>query len=214
MAFMKLSDLKKLVPVAEEREKVPTIFSLVESDASVVARDLISADTDVTVYSNGYVLYRAGDHATVFPLHECMDYRYEYEGQAPVIVPEEVFDAYNWSVRLVAEGEDRLEYNQRQKWKRTTFSYSGAAEDWAILADVSQDAETMLIEREYQEERKALAQTLLRKLTEHQRFVVIECVVRGRQHKDVAKQLGTSRQAVTDALKKAMNRMKKEYGKM
>ena len=52
---------------------------------------------------------------------------------------------------------------------------------------------------EYQEERKALAQALLRKLTEHQRFVVIECVVRGRQHKDVAKQLGTSRQTVTDA---------------
>lgn len=163
MAFMKLSDLKKLVPAAEEREKVPTIFSLVESAAAVVARDLISADTDVTVYSNGYVLYRAGDHATVFPLHECGDYRYEYEGKAPVIVPEEVFDSYNWSVRLVAEGEDRLEYNQKQKWKRTTFSYSGAAEDWAILADVSQDAETMMLEREYQEERKALAQALLRK---------------------------------------------------
>lgn len=70
---MKLSDLKRIVPVAEEREKVPTIFSLVESAATVVARDLISADTDVTVYSNGYVLYRAGDHATVFPLHECGD---------------------------------------------------------------------------------------------------------------------------------------------
>ena len=49
---MKLSDLKRIVPVAEEREKVPTIFSLVESAATVVARDLISADTDVTVYLN------------------------------------------------------------------------------------------------------------------------------------------------------------------
>ncbi len=211
---MKLSDLKRIVPVAEERDKVPTIFSLVESDASVVARDLINADTDVTVYSNGYVLYRAGDHSTVFPLHDCGDYRYEYGGQPPVIVPEDVFDSYNWSVRLVAEGEDRLEYNQKQKWKRTTCSYSGVSEDWALLADVRQDAETLMLEKEHRAEQKVLAQELLRRLTEHQRFIVIECVMRGRRHKDVAKQLGTSRQAVTDALKKAMVRMRKEYGKM
>lgn len=211
---MKLSDLKKIVPVAEACEKVPTIFSLIESASTVVARDLIDADTDVTVYSNGFVLYRAGDHATVFPLHECGDYRYEYEGQPPVIVPEKEFDEYNWSVRLVAEGEDRLEYNQKQRWKRTTVSYSGVAEDWALLADVSQDAEALFLEKERKAEEKRLVQSLMKKLTERQRFVVVECIVRGRQHKDVAKQLGTSRQAVTDALKKAMNRMKKEYSKI
>lgn len=211
---MKLSDLKKIVPVAEASEKVPTIFSLVESAATVVARDLIAPDTDVTVYSNGYVLYRSGDHATVFPLHECREYRYEYDGEKPVVIPEEDFDQYNWSVRLVAEGEDRLDYNQKQRWKRTTVSYSGVAEDWALLADMSQDAETLLMERERREEQKRTVEALLRKLTKHQRFVVIECIVHGRQHKDVARELGTSRQAVTDALKKAMNRMKKEYSKM
>ena len=130
------------------------------------------------------------------------------------MISEDAFDSCNWSVRLAAEGEKRLEYNQKQKWKRSTVSYSGVAEDWALLGDVSQDPEVLLLERERREEEKALVNTLLQKLTEHQRFIVIECIVRGRQHKDVARQLGTSRQAVTDALKKAITRMKKEYSKL
>ena len=211
---MKFSELKRIVPVAEEREKVPTLAGVLASGASIVAKDLIDEETDVTVFSNGYVLYRAGNRATIFPLHECGDYRYERDGMPPVIVPEEIFDSYNWSVRLVAEGEDRLEYNQKQKWKRTTISYSGVAEDWALLADTSSDAEALMLEKERVEEQRILVQKLLKKLTERQRIVVIECYLSGRQHKDVASQLGISRQAVTDALKKALVRMKKEYDKM
>lgn len=211
---MKFSELKKIVPVAEVREKVPTFASVVASGAKIVAKDLIDEETDVTVYSNGYVLYKAGNRGTVFPLHECGDYCYERDGMPPVIVPEAVFDSYNWSVRLVAEGEDRLEYNQKQNWKRTTISYSGVAEDWALLADRSSDAEAFMLEKERMEEQKILVQKLLKKLTERQRVVVIECYLFGRQHKDVASQLGISRQAVTDALKKALVRMRKEYDKL
>ena len=211
---MKFSELKKIVPVAEGDGKVPNAVSLIEAASAVIARERIDAETDVTVYRNGYVLYRSGERQTVFPLHECGDYCYERDGGTPVVIKEEEFDQFSWPVRLVAEGEDRLEYNQKQRWKRTTVSYSGVAEDWALLADVSQDAEALFLEKERREEERRLAQMLLKKLTERQRFVVVECVIRGRQHKDVAKQLGTSRQAVTDALKKAMNRMKKEYGKL
>ena len=211
---MKLSELKRIVPAAEARDKVPTLAGVLASGASIVAKDLIDEESDVTVFSNGYVIYRAGNHATVFPLHDCGDYAYEQDGKPPVVVPEEVFDSYNWSVRLIAEGEDRLEYNQKQHWKRTTVSYSGVAEDWALLADSTCDAEALLLEQERLQEQRRLVELLLKKLTKRQRIVVIECYLGGRQHKDVASQLGISRQAVTDALKKALVRMRKEYDKM
>ena len=57
---MKFSELKRIVPVAEEREKVPTLAGVLASGASIVAKDLIDEETDVTVFSNGYVLYQRG----------------------------------------------------------------------------------------------------------------------------------------------------------
>ena len=50
------------------------------------------------------------------------------------------------------------------------------------------------------------------KLTDLQRKVLHECVVNGRKHYDVARELGMSRQGVSDILTRSLKQLRKAYG--
>ena len=52
----------------------------------------------------------------------------------------------------------------------------------------------------------------LEKLTRRQREILMLCVVDGKTHEEAARMLGTSRQAITDSLKKSLIRLRKLYG--
>lgn len=72
--MLTLKELKKIVKVADMEKRIPSVKSLKEH--KVVVKEMINADTTISVYDHGYVLYTAGNQSTVFPLHSCDDYEY------------------------------------------------------------------------------------------------------------------------------------------
>ena len=77
--MLTLQELKQFVGVPGDRGKLPTARQLRES-GSVVARERLGVDAEVSVYQDGCVLYQVGSRATVFPLHSCGDYFYISDG--------------------------------------------------------------------------------------------------------------------------------------
>ena len=90
-------------------------------------------DTWIAAYQNGYALYCACGHSTVFPVHTCGAYLYMSSGVSSYL-PEQFFEKEPWYVRLVLEGEDRLEHNQRAKEQERTASYSAISEEWQVMS--------------------------------------------------------------------------------
>lgn len=76
--MLTLQELKQVVSNREESRKVPSARYLRENEVAVAKQKLMDC-AEIIVYQTGYVLYRVGDYATVFPLFICRDYVYEAE---------------------------------------------------------------------------------------------------------------------------------------
>ena len=111
--MLTLQELKQVVSNREESRKVPSARYLRENEVAVAKQKLMDC-AEIIVYQIGYVLYRVGDYATVFPLFTCRDYVYE-AGRKRAVVEEKFFNAQPWYVRLILEGEDRLWRNRETR---------------------------------------------------------------------------------------------------
>ena len=87
--------------VADVEKRIPSVKSLKEH--KVVVKEMINADTTISVYDHGYVLYTAGNQSTVFPLHSCDDYEYVSVTGDNKEFNKEFFDNENWYIRLLME---------------------------------------------------------------------------------------------------------------
>ena len=202
--MLTLKELRSMVDEAEVQERVPSVRGLLESGAPVVVKEMLSEQTEISVYRNGLVLYRAGNRATVFPLHPCGDYIYDSAMAHIENIRADFFDNENWYIRLLLEGEDRLAKNQDVRIGKKTISYSCVAEDWDVLA-----MEDMLLERLI--ERDTIEEILVL-LTDNQRKVMTRHYLNDVAQKEIAKELGVTSQAVSDMIRKAICRIRREYG--
>lgn len=110
--MMTFKDLKKLVELPLYKEqRVPTVKALEVSGVPVVAEKILENHGSISVYQNGYVIYRAHKRVTVFSLRNCVHYKYDALEGAGHHIEEEEFDEYEWHIRLVLEGEDRIFMN-------------------------------------------------------------------------------------------------------
>ena len=126
--MLTLKELKKIVKVADMEKRIPSVKSLKEH--KVVVKEMINADTTISVYDHGYVLYTAGNQSTVFPLHSCDDYEYVSVTGDNKEFNKEFFDNENWYIRLLMEAEDRMEYSQSKvKSNHGVFSNSDVTDD-------------------------------------------------------------------------------------
>ena len=66
--MMTLKDLKKRVPVADEKKVILRKKELLNTGAEIVVKEIIEDGVEISVYDNGYVLYEEGRHRTVFRL--------------------------------------------------------------------------------------------------------------------------------------------------
>ena len=55
--MMTLKELKARVQIADIRVAVPKKSELLEMGAGIVVKELIETDVEISVFSNGYVLY-------------------------------------------------------------------------------------------------------------------------------------------------------------
>lgn len=200
--MLTLKELKKIVKVADMEKRIPSVKSLKEH--KVVVKEMINADTTISVYDHGYVLYTAGNQSTVFPLHSCGDYEYVSVTGDNKEFNKEFFDNENWYIRLLMEAEDRMTYSQSKiSTNHGVFSNSDVTDDAEIMRGSSKDFVDDVIDRE-------ILHALIKELTERQKMVLNLVYFEEMRQQDVADYLGIKQQSVNDLLNRALKTMKKK----
>ena len=200
--MLTLKELKKIVKVADVEKRIPSVKSLKEH--KVVVKEMINADTTISVYDHGYVLYTAGNQSTVFPLHSCDDYEYVSVTGDNKEFKKEFFDNENWYIRLLMEAEDRMAYSQSKiSTNHGVFSNSDVTDDAEIMRGSSKDFVDDVIDRE-------ILNALIKELTERQKTVLNLVYFEEMRQQDVADYLGIKQQSVNDLLNRALKTMKKK----
>ena len=200
--MLTLKELKKIVKVADMEKRIPSVKSLKEH--KVVVKEMINADTTISVYDHGYVLYTAGNQSTVFPLHSCDDYEYVSVTGDNKEFNKEFFDNENWYTRLLMEAEDRMTYSQSKiSTNHGVFSNSDVTDDAEIMRGSSKDFVDDVIDRE-------ILHALIKELTERQKMVLNLVYFEEMRQQDVADYLGIKQQSVNDLLNRALKTMKKK----
>lgn len=200
--MLTLKELKKIVKVADMEKRIPSVKSLKEH--KVVVKEMINADTTISVYDHGYVLYTAGNQSTVFPLHSCNDYEYVSVTGDNKEFNKEFFDNENWYIRLLMEAEDRMAYSQSKiSTNHGVFSNSDVTDDAEIMRGSSKDFVDDVIDRE-------ILNALIKELTERQKTVLNLVYFEEMRQQDVADYLGIKQQSVNDLLNRALKTMKKK----
>lgn len=200
--MLTLKELKKIVKVADVEKRIPSVKSLKEH--KVVVKEMINADTTISVYDHGYVLYTAGNQSTVFPLHSCDDYEYVSVTGDNKEFNNEFFDNENWYIRLLMEAEDRMAYSQSKiSTNHGVFSNSDVTDDAEIMRGSSKDFVDDVIDRE-------ILNALIKELTERQKTVLNLVYFEEMRQQDVADYLGIKQQSVNDLLNRALKTMKKK----
>ena len=200
--MLTLKELKKIVKVADVEKRIPSVKSLKEH--KVVVKEMINADTTISVYDHGYVLYTAGNQSTVFPLHSCDDYEYVSVTGDNKEFNKEFFDNENWYIRLLIEAEDRMAYSQSKiSTNHGVFSNSDVTDDAEIMRGSSKDFVDDVIDRE-------ILNSLIKELTERQKTVLNLIYFEEMRQQDVADYLGIKQQSVNDLLNRALKTMKKK----
>lgn len=200
--MLTLKELKKIVKVADVEKRIPSVKSLKEH--KVVVKEMINADTTISVYDHGYVLYTAGNQSTVFPLHSCDDYEYVSVTGDNKEFNKEFFDNENWYIRLLMEAEDRMAYSQSKiSTNHGVFSNSDVTDDAEIMRGSSKDFVDDVIDRE-------ILNALIKELTERQKTVLNLIYFEEMRQQDVADYLGIKQQSVNDLLNRALKTMRKK----
>lgn len=200
--MLTLKELKKIVKVADVEKRIPSVKSLKEH--KVVVKEMINADTTISVYDHGYVLYTAGNQSTVFPLHSCDDYEYVSVTGDNKEFNKEFFANENWYIRLLIEAEDRMAYSQSKiSTNHGVFSNSDVTDDAEIMRGSSKDFVDDVIDRE-------ILNALIKELTERQKTVLNLVYFEEMRQQDVADYLGIKQQSVNDLLNRALKTMKKK----
>mgnify|MGYP001637867710 FL=1 len=200
--MLTLKELKKIVKVADVEKRIPSVKSLKEH--KVVVKEMINADTTISVYDHGYVLYTAGNQSTVFPLHSCDDYEYVSVTGDNKEFNKEFFDNENWYIRLLMEAEDCMAYSQSKiSTNHGVFSNSDVTDDAEIMRGSSKDFVDDVIDRE-------ILNALIKELTERQKTVLNLVYFEEMRQQDVADYLGIKQQSVNDLLNRALKTMKKK----
>ena len=200
--MLTLKELKKIVKVADVEKRIPSVKSLKEH--KVVVKEMINADTTISVYDHGYVLYTAGNQSTVFPLHSCDDYEYVSVTGDNKEFNKEFFDNENLYIRLLMEAEDRMAYSQSKiSTNHGVFSNSDVTDDAEIMRGSSKDFVDDVIDRE-------ILNALIKELTERQKTVLNLVYIEEMRQQYVADYLGIKQQSVNDLLNRALKTMKKK----
>ena len=64
--MLTLKELRGMVTVTKNEGRVPTVKQLQELEDTLVVKKKIDSETEISVYKNGFVHYRAGKNNTVW----------------------------------------------------------------------------------------------------------------------------------------------------
>lgn len=204
-AHITLRELKAKIDSVTEK-KLPQYKQLMNQNPVAVAQTSLNGAT-LTAYQNGYAVYEADGAHSVMAVDRCGDYRYDFNDETYQVVPAEVFEEEEWSLRLIMEGERRLEHNLNKtssKYEAAVLECDGS--DWSdsIMVDfLEEDNAEMLADQEL---RRLYA--AMRKLTDRQSEVIQLYYFKAMTQQKIAEELGISRPGVHYALQGALKKLK------
>lgn len=207
-AHITLRELKARIDAVTQK-KLPKYAQLMEQNPVVVAKTVVNGAT-LTAYQNGYAVYEMNGAHTVMAVDRCGDYRYDFSDGTYQVVPAEVFEEAEWSLRLIMEGERRLEHNLNKtssKYEAAVLECDGS--DWSdsVMVDFLEEENAEIIADE--ELRRLYA--AMRKLTERQMEIVELYYFKGMTQQEIADELGIARPVVSKIMKAGLNKLKKEF---
>ena len=107
---------------------------------------------------------------------------------------ESFFEKEEWYLRLMLIGEDRLAHNLATRDRGRCISFNGISEDFEGMEDELMDVEERV-------NRQQIAEEMMSVLSDKQKKVVQEFYWNQKTHKQIAKENGVKRNAVTEILK-------------
>ena len=207
-AHITLHELKEKIDAVLEK-KLPSFKALMEMQPMAVAQTTVD-DASLTVYQNGYAVYEMDDAHTVIAVDRCGDYRYDFTDGTYQVVPAETFEETEWSVRLLMEGERRMEHNRNNRTAETeNVSLECDGSDWsaAVMVDfLDEDNAEMLADRELRRLYAAMS-----KLTERQLEILQLYFYKGMNQYEIAEELGICQQSVNRIMNQAVKRLRKNF---
>ena len=207
-AHITLRELKAKIDAVTEK-KLPKYAQLMAQNPVAVAQTTVNGAT-LTAYQNGYAVYEMDGAHTVMAVERCGDYRYDFTDGTYQVVPAEVFEEAEWSLRLIMEGERRLEHTRSViNSNNEEFMLSNDGTDWCEVAMVdfmeAENAE-MLADEELRRLYAAMG-----KLTERQREIIELYYFKGMTQQEIADELGIARPVVAKSMKASLNKLKKFF---
>ena len=218
--MLTLRTLKELIDTPKRGEKLPTPKQLRTGESPVVAHKTTGAgvnEVHIIVYQSGYAVYGIGNRATVFPVNLELGYGYssvtekkrkedeKYNTWNPETglrekkyfceLEESFFEKEEWYLRLMLIGEDRLAHNLATRDRGRCISFNGISEDFEGMEDELMDVEERV-------NRQQIAEEMMSVLSDKQKKVVQEFYWNQKTHKQIAKENGVKRNAVTEILEK------------
>lgn len=212
-----LSELRSLVketPLTKEKE-APGRKQLIKNGGGVVDRADFADNSFVEVYTNGYVYYERGERWTSFSLQDVFqDYEYESviaRSWDKILIDSDYFMNLPWIIRVLMEGEDRIEYNiSKSRIERNAASFDTTYSGGENFGTDENDALTILLRRELSE---MLFQSFCM-ITKYQQEIIEECIIDARKTIDVAADRKITHQAVSDAIKKGTRNLRKALAEL
>lgn len=205
--MLTLRELKNRVQVADARITVPKKAELLESGAEIVVKELIENGVEISVFSNGYVLYVEGMHFTVFRLHDCESYEYEFLEGTSESVQASFFENENWYMLPLMIGMKRVETNRRRLiTNHKVLSFDVEDNDYMNLQDVSMPdvLDLMILEETLKEIREIL--------NERQLYAITAYYCDGISQFEISKNLGVSQQTASKLIKTAIHSVRDAMG--
>ena len=211
---MTLQELMDKVETAPWRERVPSEVMIRESGSPVVATEQMGSEIKITVYQNGYVVYQSGETTTVFPVHKCGDFVEHDRTGREHVMPYEVFADQPWQMRIYLEGERRIWHNKKAvRRNRGELSCDVLYFERIMVPEWDEmDPLQLVVDAETAREEKRLLNQVLNTFSDKQRYILIQCIVKGRKQSDVAKEMGMTRMNVTYTLGQSLKKLRAAFG--
>ena len=206
-AHITLKELKDKI-ASTGKGDLPKFKALMERDPEPVAEQIIDNGC-ITVFANGYAVYVQDGMHTVIAVDRCGGYNYDF-AEGHQYVEAEVFDEMEWSIRLLMEGERRLEANRARCNRRVEeFSLANDGTDWSAskMVDFLQEDNAQLIA----DEELQRLYTAIGKLTDRQQEVIQLYYFKGMTQEAIAEELGISQRAVGYSIEGALKKLKKVF---
>ena len=181
----------------EVTESNPSPKSLRENDTPL----LVSTDGRAIAYESGYVYYRAVSREVVLNIHEC--WKFVYEGGkwlCPKNVRKEDVLAMDWYTVISLKGEEQAALNLENLENGHKYKEKNGETAMIEYIPDTYNLEESLVNKLYTQE-------LLQLLTDKEKTIFILCKGKGYTQNEVAKIFSISHQAVSNVIKKCIQKI-------